>query len=309
MFFRKNVVLPAILLLCASCLNAQNDSSQKAKDIFKQGKENMKKMTYKATLPNTKMTTVIYNKGNPDGTNCYRYESKSENYTYLTIKNQHGDFELIGNTALKANFKQGRDEMSEEGEQAEYSMAEGKHKNIPCYIVTKKTKLDEGRYESFIKSFSGVNYLISNYSPEQLRELFENTFPATDICYIGKKDGFTYEHIVYNVHGLKHYSVKYDNVELNIPLDNGLFKIDGKFAVRESKNRDEYFKIMMELMNKEMEPRLKKLMQQRMIKEKLKWAVNTSLTDRINRITGSFDIDKIKKYSGSNTYLSDFLSL
>jgi hypothetical protein len=299
-----------LLLCCVSCSSLKKDPSQEAKEIYKRGKENMKKMSYKATFYEPGGTSITYNKYNPDGTIYSRVEAKFDEFPpYLAIKNNDGEYIIYGNTALKANFQK-TTEMSEEGEQAEYSLAEGHHSNIPCYIVTKKTKPDEGRYNSFIKSFSGVNYLIiSGDSTEELRERFEKTFPATEICYIGKNDGFTYKQIRYNVHGKKQYSPSYDKVELNPFLDDNLFKISDNLTVIVANTPIEYDKIDNELFKKDLEPVLKKYRQRRIMQEKIEDAGNASLIDRIKRVNRIYDIDRMKKYSGSNTYLSDYLGL
>ena len=305
MFHWRNIVLPMLLLCCVSCSSLKKDPSQEAKEIYKRGKENMKKMSYKASwLEAGDITTTIYNKGNPDGTYCTRSESRSDDFSFLSIKNKDGEYNIYGDTALKANFQR-TTEATEKDEHAEYSMANGYHKNIPCYVVTKKTEADEGKCASFIKSLSDVD----DYSPEQLKELFENSFTATEICYIGKDDGFTYEHTCYNVYGQKRYSVSYNKVELNIPLDDKLFSIPANITVKVGNNYKEYNKIELELIDKELEPMLKKLRQQRMIREKLERAENASLIDQIKRVNRIYDIDRMKKYSGSNTYLCDYLGL
>lgn len=311
MFYGGNVLLPVLLLCCVSCLNAQDDSAQKAKEIYKRGKENIKKMTYKATLVENKgklkTIRIIYNRSNPDGTRDQRYESITEGYSpFIIITNKDGSFQLIGEAALKDYYERSRREISEQGEQATYSLAEGVHRGIPCYVVTKKTLPDEGRYKSYVDFLP--DDLKKDKTPEELKEFFNNAFHVTDIYYIGKNDGFNYEYTSYNIRGKK-TSFDYGDVELNAVLDDKPFKIPENFTVRTAKSQDEYYKIHAELKNKELEPLLKKLRQQRMIQGKLERADNTSLVDRISRITKSFDIDKMKKYSASNTYLSDFLSL
>ena len=58
-----------VLILCSlfgvSCLNAQEDVSQKAKELLRKGKENEKRMSYKATIisgKNSGNTITVYNK-------------------------------------------------------------------------------------------------------------------------------------------------------------------------------------------------------------------------------------------------------
>jgi outer membrane lipoprotein-sorting protein len=311
MFYWRNVVLPLLLLCCVSCSSLKKDPSQEAKDIYTRSKESMKKISYKSTLVENKgkvkTTRTIYHRVNPDGTNDYRYESITEgNPPFTIITNKDGRFQLIGNAALKDYHESNRREVPEQEEQATYSLAEGVHRGLPCYIITRKKEPDEKQYNRYTERLP--DDLKKDKSPEELKELFDKSFSVTEVCYIGKNDGFNYEYAYYNIHGKK-TSMDYGDVELNPVLDDKVFKIPENFTVRSTKNQDEWIKIFMELHNKELEPMLKKIRQQRMIQEKLDRAANTSLVDRISRITKSFDIDKMKRYSASNTYLCDFLSL
>lgn len=304
-------MLPLLLLCSVSCSSLKQDPSQEAKEIYARSKESMKKMSYKSTLVENKgkvkTTRIIYHKVNPDGTNDQRFESISQGSSpFIMITNKDGNFQFIGNTALKQYIEDARRETPEQEEQATYSLAEGAHRGIPCYIITRKKEPDEKQFKRYTERLTDAQK--KDKSPEELKESFDKSFGVTEVCYIGKNDGFNYEYAYYTIHGKK-MSIDFGDVELNPVLDDKLFKIPDNFTVRVAKNQDEWFKIFMELYNKEREPMMKKLRQQRMIREKLENAGNTSLVDRISRITKSFDIDGIKRYSASNTYLCDFLSL
>ena len=49
MITKRITMLSLCFLFGVSCLNAQDDSSQKAKDILKAGHKNQKRMSYKST--------------------------------------------------------------------------------------------------------------------------------------------------------------------------------------------------------------------------------------------------------------------
>jgi outer membrane lipoprotein-sorting protein len=243
--FSKRIAM-LLLLFCISCLNAQDDVSQKAQALLKKGKENLKRMNYKSIFVDntgkTKVTYTVYNKSNPDGTNYWRFEANAGEPAprTLTIRNCNGNFSIYGNTAIKANCQLGRSDVSEQGEHAAYSLSEGSHQGIPCYIVTKKIQPDDGRYNSFIKSFSGSGL---KYSPAQLRELFEKSFPTIEVYLVGKNNNFIYEYTHYNIRGNKITNINYGDVELNAALDDKLFEIPGSFCIRVANTPAEYDKI------------------------------------------------------------------
>ncbi len=265
MFMMRNIVLSVLLFFGVSCANEQNDPSQKARALLKQGKENLKRISSKATLvikPNPKIETYtrIYNKWNPSGTNDQRIEtysgkidaSSSASVVSIQIKNSGGDFYIFGNMAIKSPESLTplpKDiEKYEQGENATYYMADGFHGGIPCYIITKKIQADDERYKSFIRLMP--NFMKNNKTPEELKELFRSQFPSTVISYIGKNDGFIYEYTHYNVNGKQTISFEYRDVELNMPLDDNLFKVPENCTVIKPKNNDEFNKIVSELSNK-----------------------------------------------------------
>lgn len=266
---KRIFMLSLCLLFCESCLNAQEDASQKAKDLLKMGLKNQKRMSYKSTHINNKAgkkeTTTIYSKNNQDGTNYRRYEVIEEADSvpsYLTISNNAGDFKIIGNTAIKANFQMHINEIPEQGEEAAYSLTEGEHRGLPCYIVTKKIQANEERFNSFIKAMP--NDLIGNKTPDQQKELFASVFPTVEVYSIGKNDGFIWAYTYYNVRGKKIGSVDYGDVELNAVLDDNLFKIPDHYIIRVASTRAEYNKIVSELIIKriaEKNPAIKKKME------------------------------------------------
>lgn len=268
----KNIVSGILLLgllFGVSCVSEQNDSSQKASALLKQSRENLKQISYKATLvmrPNPKIETYtrIYNKWNQIGTNDRRIEtysgkidaSSSASIAFIQIKNSEGDFYIFGNTAIKSPESLTplpKDiEKYEQGEHATYTLADGFHGGIPCYIITKKIQADDERCNSFIRLMP--NFMKNNKTPEELKELFRSQFPSTEINYIGKNDGFICESTYYNVNGKQIISLDYRDVELNVPLDDNLFKIPENCTVIKPNSQNEFDKILRELRNKGSKP-------------------------------------------------------
>jgi hypothetical protein len=220
------------------------ENAKLAKEILGKGKENLKRINYKSTYVDDtngkKGTRIICNKSNPDGTNDYRYENSVEGafYTSLMIRNRDGNFDIYRNTAVKSTFDDGYDGMSEQGEQAAYSLSEGSHRGIPCYVITKKIQPDEGRYDSYLKHMEKV--LVNKYTAAQLKNSFESAFPTIEVFHIGKNDGFIYEYTYYNVRGQKAAFTNYGDVELNASLDDKLFEIPDNFIIRIANNPTEF---------------------------------------------------------------------
>lgn len=244
MFFRQFILPTVFFLFCIAHINAgNNENSLKAKAILLKGKENLQKMNYKSFFINYEYTgkpdysVTILNKFNQDGTTSQRYEynSKTSSYRYLSITNKDGEFRIYGKTAVKTAYKRGRGEMSDRGEIATYSMEDGFHRDIPCDVITKKIAPDETRYNNFANSFPADPIR----TPEELKGLFEDYCPVTEVYYIGKYGKFIYKYDFYNIRGKKIVETNYGDVELNASLDDRLFDVAGNFNILIANNLDQ----------------------------------------------------------------------
>ena len=248
MYTKQFFLLFFACFFIASFLNAQNNNSEKAKAILDAGKKNLKRMSYKFSIiqgaGKNKRTTSTYHKANPDGTTYYRYESirtGASSPSYLTIINNAGTFRIIGNIAVKCSFKQflSAEEVSEQETDATYSLKNGTHLNIPCYIVSKKIKPTEKKYRNFMKP----EIKEGKKTPAQLKKFYKEAFPVLQIYYIGKKNGFIYQSSSYNVNGKKTGSLNRGIVELNASLDDKLFQIPENYTIRIANNSKEFIKL------------------------------------------------------------------
>lgn len=264
MFDKLIFLMSVFLLLSVSCLSIQDNSQSKvAIDILNKGRENLKLMSYKSTVIDStgkKGCIVTYNKSNPDGTiyqRQERYVSRNiENYSPISIniKNSNGNFYILGNTAVKADFdsqinkKSSRLGMQGFEKHATYSLSDGSYNNIACFIVTQKIQPDEDSYNDFMNLMP--DSLKSNKTPEQLKTLFKHNFPATCITYIGKNDSFIYKLTSYDTNGKEIFSTDYGNVEFNVSLNDNLFKIPDSCAIVKASKPEEFNKIVRDLMEK-----------------------------------------------------------
>ena len=248
MFTKQFFLLFFACFFIASFSNAQNNNSEKAKAILAAGKKNLKRMSYKYSITRGTgkhiRTTSTYHKANPDGTTYYRYESirtGASSSSYLYIRNNAGAFQIIGDIAVKCSPKLFLPEKGviEAGANATYSLKNGTHLDIPCYVVSKKVKPTEKNYRNFMKP----EIKEGKKTPAQLKKFYKESFPVLQIYYIGKKNGFIYQSSSYNVNGKKTGSLNRGIVELNASLDDKLFQIPENYTIRIANNSKEFIKL------------------------------------------------------------------
>ena len=243
MLFR-NLLVSLAAFLGVACGDLLAQEHLNAKDILARGIENLKRINYKATFIKNEgketATTIIYNKSNLDGTNYRRIETKYSNdpSCQIYIENQDGCFDIIGDTAIKSNWLPANTEILDQDTQETYSVLDGYHQDIPCYVITKNIKADEKKYYKVISIIPPE--LIKNYSQYQKKELFKNTFSTLKVYYIGKQDYFIYEEMDYNIKGQKTNSLNYGTVELNIALNDKLFQISNKLNVKVANTANDF---------------------------------------------------------------------
>ena len=77
--------------------------------------------------------------------------------------------------------------------------------------------------------------------------------PSVVVYYIGKNDNFVYSMRNYNSKGKLISQINYENVELNVKLDDNLFEIPKGLEVKVANSINEYSKYLSEAMLKDNE--------------------------------------------------------
>jgi outer membrane lipoprotein-sorting protein len=268
-------ILIAFLFITSLFSYSQEDSSKKAEGILAKASEAVAKMTFKSrSIQKTvgvqkNITTNIYQKSNPDGTVWIKVESIKENekkeneVISVFLQNDEGMFFIAGKIAVKLAYmntlqnnmmnNMGQVPLAVNGNSVKYSLVEKEHNGIPCYVVDVKTtntiETDKEILEATKKSL-----------PDDIKKILDEQninlsamMPSVVVYYIGKNDNFVYSMRNYNSKGKLISQINYENVELNVKLDDNLFEIPKGLEVKVANSINEYSKYLSEAMLKDNE--------------------------------------------------------
>jgi hypothetical protein len=248
MIFRLIVAFLSVFLLVNN-ISAKNITPKKtAKSIYVKAQSNSDNLNYKTVLrkkvgKGSKIDN-FFHKVSQDGTVFTRREIIREPYNpssplgpYIEINNNAGRFRLLKGKAIKMNFQWLPSKMDETGLEISYSLSMGKYKEIPCYIITKKTKPNQLAYERYIKT------LPKSCPPKSYKDKFDSFFHAADVAYIGKKDMFFRKIISYGIKGKSLGMREYGEVYINPTFNKNLFKVPSNDKLLIMNSAREYFKI------------------------------------------------------------------
>ncbi|MFH1825430.1 MAG: hypothetical protein ABH873_09465 [Candidatus Firestonebacteria bacterium] len=161
-----------------------------------------------STMGGEPLTSMYFQKNNPDGSMCMRTESKIFDKKIIVILNSKGMWSIDGDKAYKIEymdnmkkdagqeiFKSIKPEDIEQGEKT-FSREESKYKDIPCYLVSVKTVLSE-------EAKKLKKEMIDKFMPKDMKALLKNinmndVMPFVTESYIGKEDKFIYRTVSYN---------------------------------------------------------------------------------------------------------------
>jgi hypothetical protein len=162
--------------------------------------------------------TKTFVKINPDGTEWSRLESlyKIQGETSMKtrtiyLSNDEGDWEIYGDTAVKwAFYKPKPSNDIEKGITINYDIKKSKHNEVNCYLVT----------ERYMKSNEIVK--VKQYS-------------------VGENDYFIYLTMEYDKNGKENtkMTMNHQNVKINIPLEDSLFKVKDSMKIVIANSIDE----------------------------------------------------------------------
>ena len=167
MLFKKCYLLFLLCLLTASIF-AEIASGKDTVGILDTALKNKKRLNYKtvAVRENAKLKLKIeeyfYNKAKSDGSNYTRFEEHAiegldfvEDNTRIIIKNIDGVFEIFLGKTVKKNLEDKESfamkDLPTHGETAEYELADILAKDVPCYKITKRVKLNLAAFENYKK--------------------------------------------------------------------------------------------------------------------------------------------------------------
>ena len=208
-------LLGLVLLTGCFCSSAADGN---ASEILARAGEIAARTSYTAELlsPSSRPQHAWVKKS-PDGKSFSRVESTlADGRKIVLLHNSKGSFTMIaGKVVRDAPLPEVVKKDLSPAPEKHYTLAEGMHGKIACYIVTVEAK---------------------------------GAFAFKQEYYIGKKDSFIYQWNLYDGKGKKISSLGYADVKLNPPMDDSLFELPENADVTVSKSREEEKSAMISLM-------------------------------------------------------------
>ena len=210
------------------------------------------------------------------------------NYSIL-IKNGDGIFNNCIGETYKQNYENKESfaikDLPTIGEIAEYELSNASVKNIPCYKITKRVKLNSAAFENYKKFLP--EWYVRKHNKELERE-FKQHFPTVQIYYVDREMILPRKYEFYNAGGEKVYDFAYDGIELLKEVDNKFFKIPNSSSVKFFYTPDEVGAFL--------DPKISKLVQN----DKRLVAIRKAAQEKEKRKNGPGISDKIYSYADTN---------
>ncbi len=264
MKLRKMLLIIFGVVILPLLVNAETpeENAKRAKEILEKARnammsfKNYKTTSVKKVSEKQKRITVHYFKNNPDGTHCFRTESIVErngkkSVSFLMINNETGMWNITKTKAIKMAYMsdmqkdimakvQGQGQILKGLQNGNISVKEVIFNEIPCFMITTKQSKEQLEFIFKMTKNSMPKDLLNNTKVN-----IEDLIPVATRQYIGKDNYFTYGTEQFNAKGKKMgNSLIYENVEINVEMQDELFNIPKDREVIIAKTLEEYTKCM-----------------------------------------------------------------
>lgn len=240
-----------LLFLLAACIFALNAAAVSPEQLYRQAVEKMKSTSYKAVRTNNGITKEIYSRSNPDGTTDKRTTTAAGPKTTLTLQNSQGRFLLYPDQkiAIRLHVEPQSGEVFDR--YTTWSITEGEHQGIPCYIVNREIAFSEASLRVFREMLP--EDIRDTWSASKIRQTFQNEYPRHRIYHIGKDNLFIYAAASYTGTGKFLSESSYDRVEWNPSMKSDLFELPLGFTVKRAYDTNDLSSLIGDVSTKQLE--------------------------------------------------------
>lgn len=227
---RFYIVLCGVFLGCCWSLSA---NEQSAEAILLDALDRGKHISYTATSYGRNGQAMrIQQKVIEDG-QVFRSMSlgNSTDPGFRYVENSNGIFHVYDadKKAIKENFSFESESPDYNDFAKNYAMSDGIYGKIECYVISRDLSPTRAAFERYAQYANFVSE--RRLSAANLKSLFEKSFPAKEIYYVGKADHFIYAYTTYNVAGALIAKRSYDDVRINPKISDSVFAVPADYSI------------------------------------------------------------------------------